>query len=108
MQCLEFMRDGRTLVTCGKDGTAKVWDLATRECKTKMAGDAEHVYSLDLSHDEATLLTGASDGAAVIWDVKTGVFKTDFRENKLPVEAVRFSPNGTLFAVAGWDGTVNL
>ena len=31
VQCLKFTRDGRTLVTCGKDGTAKVWDLATRE-----------------------------------------------------------------------------
>ena len=108
VQCLKFTRDGRTLVSCGKDGTAKVWDVATREVKTTMASGAEHLFTLDLSHDEKTLLTGSSDDTAVQWDVETGQRKAEFRENTGWVEVVRYSPNGMLFAIAGWDGTVHL
>ena len=44
-----------------------------------MAGQAEPLYSLDLSHDEKTLLTGSSDDTAVLWDVETGERKREFR-----------------------------
>ena len=33
--------DGRTLVTCGKDSTIKIWDVATRGLKATMAGPAD-------------------------------------------------------------------
>ena len=107
VQCVKFTRDGRTLVTCGKDGNAKVSDVVTREVKATMAGQAEYLYSLDLSHDEKTLVTAGSDGTAVQWNVATGERKGEYLRNEGPVEVVRYSPNGTLFAVAGWDGVVN-
>ncbi len=31
VQCLKFTGDRKTLVTCGRDGTAKVWDVVTRK-----------------------------------------------------------------------------
>ena len=40
--------------------------------------------------------------------METGARKAEISENKGWVEAVRYSPNGTMFAVAGWDGVVNL
>ena len=108
VQCLKFSRDGQTLVTCGKDGTAKVWDLATKNLKATMAGQTDPLYTLDLSHDEKTLLTGSMNATAILWDVNTSAQKAELHEPEGSVEVVRYSPNGTLFAVAGWDGVVNL
>ena len=108
VQCLKFTRDGKTLVTCGKDGTAKVWDLASHDLKVTMSGKTTALYTLDLSHDDKNLLTGSKDAAATLWDVDTGDQKGEIREYLGSVEVVRYSPNGTLFAVAGWDGSVQL
>ena len=108
MQCLKFTRDGRTLVTCGKDGTAKVWDLATGKVKATMAGHAGHVYSLDLSPDDQDPPDRFRDDTAILWDVETGERKGTILESPGWVEAVRYSPNATIFAAAGWDGVVNI
>ena len=48
VQCLKFTRDGRAMATCGKDGTAKIWDLATRKATATMAGAVKLLYTLDL------------------------------------------------------------
>ena len=108
VQCLKFSRDGRTLVTCGKDNKVNVWDLATTKVKTTISGHSNHVYSLDLSRDERTLLTGGKDATAVLWDVATGQLKGNIPGNKASIEVVRYSPDGTIFAVAGWDWVVDI
>jgi WD40 repeat protein len=108
VQCVKFTRDGQTLVSCGKDGTAKAWDVAKHELKTTMTSQAKNLFSLDLSHDEKTLLTGSSNQTAMQWNVETEVSKGEFGDKKGWIEVVRYSPNGTLFAVAHWDGDVDV
>ena len=61
VQCLKFTRDGKTLVTCGKDQTVKLWDVATRKARATMKGHGGPVYALDLSGDDRTLVTGGND-----------------------------------------------
>jgi WD40 repeat protein len=81
-------------VTCGKDDTAKDWDLATRETKATTALQAEHVYTLDLSHDDKTLLTGPNSATVVLWDVDTGVQIRAVQRNAGWVEVCGTHPTG--------------
>ena len=60
------------------------------------------------SRDERTLLTGCRDASAVLWDVETGQLKGNIPGNKASIEVVRYSPDGTIFAVAGWDWIVDI
>ena len=53
------------------DGTAKLWDVASREAIATLYPHRSGVTSVDFSPDGKTL-AGTSRGAIVLWDVASG------------------------------------
>jgi WD40 repeat protein len=101
-----FSADGRWLASAGRDGTARVWDLASGQEATRLPHQAP-VQALAFGSDGAQLLTGSSDGTARLWDLPSG------RERLRAVhpggsESVAFAPQGRLVASGGTDGSVEL
>ena len=64
--------DGKRLATGSKDGTAKMWEVASRRELRLLKGHIGGVLSVSWSPDGKRLATGSSDGTAKVWEVASG------------------------------------
>lgn len=67
MYGLAFSPDGALLATTGRDGNARIWNVATRECVQSLIGHMGPVWAAAFSQDGTMLATVGSDGTARIW-----------------------------------------
>lgn len=99
---------GGQVVTASFDGTARIWDLATRRELAKLRGHEGGVIDAEFSSDGRRIATASTDGTAKVWDATTRrEIMTLFGHDRL-VHSVAFSPEGRLVATASGDGTVAL
>jgi WD40 repeat protein len=121
-----FAQDGRTLVTAGNDGTARVWVTSTgKELAVVRPGAAESrggmegglappdgpanaVTCVALTPDGRTLATGSQDRAIRLWDVATGHERAALRGHSKEVTCLAFSADGSTLASGSRDCTVRV
>jgi WD40 repeat protein len=89
-----FSGDGRLLVSCGKDRTARLWDVTTRRELRKLEGHTDEINALAFSHDDRLLATGSDDGIVKIWEVATGRCTRTSIGHKKEVNTVAFTRDG--------------
>lgn len=63
---------GRTLVSGSYDCTVRVWDMLTGECKHRLAGHTQKVYSVVYDHQRRQCASGSMDGTVRLWSTETG------------------------------------
>lgn len=110
-----FSPDGKRIVTCGKDNTARIWtlvDLADEGRPIKamselhvLVGHTAAVNSVAFSPDGKRVLTGSDDHTAKIWDSETGQELLTLTGHRDAVTAVDFSADGLSALTASHDGT---
>ena len=102
------------------DGTARLWDVATRQVRSSLTGDTNPVSTVAFSPDGTTLATGSWDGTVRLWDLAarqligtpftisnaTSIYSTS--SQTAWVNSVAFSPTGTTLAAATLTGIVQL
>lgn len=112
---LGYSRDGRLLLSGGFEGTARVWDTEAGRLRKAVGSLEVASNAADLSPDGSTLALAGFDGKLRIYGAD-GSLKHEL-EGQAPrgpmgsysLEAVAFSPDGTLVATAGpqrvdvWD-----
>lgn len=119
--------DGRTLALADADGRVGVWDLerihplatALGRVPDSIDPTADHPFlqAFALSHDGRRLASGTTSGEITIWDVATGrsvvgpipahpTTSTEPSMRTRGVHALAFSPDGSMLASSGSDGTV--
>ncbi|BCJ65743.1 hypothetical protein GCM10009779_02140 [Polymorphospora rubra] len=103
-----FSPDGRTLATAGRDGTARLWDVATGRPAAILTGHTHFVAAVVFSPDGRTLATASYDDTARLWDVTTGRPAAILTGHTDGAYAVAFSPDGRTLATGGGDGTARL
>ena len=72
MRGVSFSSDAALLATAGADGTARIWDTATRRSRAVLRGHTDWVWEAVFSPDAALLATAGADGTVRLWDVATG------------------------------------
>jgi DNA-binding SARP family transcriptional activator len=106
---LQFTPDGRKLVSWGGAGDGEglvVWDVAGRRMDGAPFGQASPDAG-GLLADGVTLLVGHRDaGRAVAWNIEARTPSTAYELPTGRVEALAFTPDGRLVALATRSGTV--
>ena len=89
-QIIASSHDGRILASVGKDGTTKLWDVATcQECASLPTGFVE---PMAISPDGATLATRANQREIKLWDVASGKERGTLAGHAEVVSSLVFSP----------------
>jgi WD40 repeat protein/serine/threonine protein kinase len=104
---IEVDRAGERVATGSRDGTARVWDLATGEILATFEHGAR-VNSIHFSPDGEYVLTASDDRTAGFWDAVTGDVVQYLRAHDGPVLSARFDAAGALVITAGEDATARL
>ena len=99
-------RRGQEVVTASKDGTARVWDVATQAQKWELKHDAP-VWRAAYNHDGSRIATASEDKTARIWDAETGKLLLTLRHLDT-VRSASFSPDGARILTASDDRTVRV
>ena len=112
-----FSPDGSLVATIGTDGQARLWDVATQR-QTGDAMSAGGPAALVFSRDGKILATVGANGTASLWRVATqrmigtpmtaGPNTSGQPAAGQGIASAAFSPDGTMLATAGADGTVRL
>ncbi len=105
-----FSPDGRTLVSCGQDGTVRLWDVATGRpiCTLPAPGRPDEVNWAEFSPDGRALVSAGDDGKVRLWNVTTGDILATIPAHEGEAYA-RFTPDGRRVISAGRkDGLVKL
>jgi len=104
-----FLPGSKMLVSAGRDGTVRLWDVATGLCRRVFAGgDMLEAVAVSAAGD-LVAASGTPDGAVTLWDPATGG-----RVGVLPgtrpraAIALAFAPVGDRIAVGGLDGSLRL
>jgi len=103
-----FSPDGEFLVTCSKDGTVRLWEVASGKEVRRFIGHTGPTYGAAFSPDGKYILTSSEDETARLWDVKTGEEIRRFTGHTDEVNNVAFSPDGKYILTASFDHTARL
>ena len=106
-----FDGTGTLLASSGKEGTVRLWDVATGEqlgSPIQARKETDYVWRVALTPDGATV-AAVSDGSIGLWDVKTHelIGRLPTGEAK-EVYAIALSPDGRTLATGGEDRLVRL
>lgn len=104
---LAFTKDGRAIVSAGRDGVS-LWDTASGKELRRFEGHRWEVRCLALSPDGKTLATGGSDSTLRLWDLASGKERKCLLERAGSIAAVEFSPSGKRIAASTSRGMVHL
>lgn len=102
-----FSPDGTLLASAGADQTVRLWELPSGAQRQTLRGHIDEISSLAFALDGAALTSGSWDHTVQVWEVTTGELQAVLRHDDW-VRHLCASPNQTLLASAGKDGTVRL
>ncbi len=108
VESVTFSHDGQTIASCDVNGTIFLWNPITYDRTTILLlsdNPNRTTTSLAFSPDD-NYLASAIGRNIFIWDMNTHQLKKTLTEHRGSVYSVKFSPDGTLLASGGSDGTV--
>jgi WD40 repeat protein len=100
---MAYSSDGKLLANNGKDGSIKLWEVATGQSIASIRGHADVVMDARFSRDGRLFATSSWDGTAKIWEAKTGRRIHTLKGHTGKIFDIAFSPDGKLLATAGTD-----
>jgi WD40 repeat protein/tetratricopeptide (TPR) repeat protein len=103
-----FSPRGDSLALAGRDGTARLWDLASAKVSRSFRADNKILWSAAFSPDGTRLATASRGGTVSIWDIGTGERLFELHGHTADVFAVVFNRDGTRMASASADGTAKV
>jgi WD40 repeat protein len=96
-----------TVVSCGEDGTVKLWDLASRHLLRTCRGHTGWVFATAMSPDGRIIASAGDDGMIRLWHTHTGEPAGVLVGHRRRVRALAFATDGLLVS-GGEDGQVRV
>jgi pleiotropic regulator 1 len=91
------------LVTGGRDATARVWDIRTKNQICALTGHTGTVADVRTQEADPQIITGSSDSTVRLWDLAAGKTMSTLTHHKKGVRALAVNPNEFTFASASSD-----
>ena len=101
---VEFLPDGKTLLSTGADRTVILWDLETEKERSRRSGSMDEIKGLSLAPDRSTFATGSKDGQVLVWS--TAPSPRPWSRRTLPVKAGGIAFLGHRLVTVLGDGSV--
>jgi WD40 repeat protein len=105
---LAWSPDGKRILTCSIDITARIWDAVSGQQIRLFVGHEDNVRAAAWSPDGKRIITGSDDRTARIWDVDTAQALSTLSGHDVPVWAVGWSPKGDQVITGSFDKTARL
>jgi WD40 repeat protein len=103
-----FGPGARLLATGGRDGTTRLWTVATGKTRAVLRGHVGAVRDLAFSPRATLLATASNDGTTRVFRLPGNAATAVMSGHSNPVTDVAFSPDGTRIATASADGTARV
>lgn len=106
---VEFSPDGTKIVSASKDGTVRLWDVASGSLLHTFSEHGNEVYSAGFSPEGNRILTAGRDGTVRVWDVQSKymVYKLKAEEDNWFRRAY-YGPEGNRIITINSEGRVKL
>jgi eukaryotic-like serine/threonine-protein kinase len=104
---IAYAPDGKTLASAGKDGTVRIWDLASATLRTTLRHSDYEVNCVAFSPDGKVIASADDHGSVNVW---TGPYYSGGHElvrHQCPIVALAFSPDCKMLAVGNGNGAVH-
>jgi WD40 repeat protein len=105
--CVALSPHGRSLLVGGRDGSLRLWDVATARRHLLAPAHQDVVVAVAFSPDGKRMISGAEDRVVRLWDRARRTRLRDFQHQGW-VWSVAFSPDGSTVLGGSSDGSVLL
>ncbi|KAI9744371.1 MAG: hypothetical protein M1818_001900 [Claussenomyces sp. TS43310] len=103
-----FSHDGAWLATCGSDGKAIIYEVASWKVVHILADHEAGICSLAWSPDDSLVVTSSMDRKARLWDTHTGELLHALSRFEEPVSSCVWAPDGRSFVTGSLSKDHNL
>lgn len=115
IRALAFSLDATLLVSGGADKTLRLWDATSGNLLSEFSGHQHPINAVAISSDNTQIASASGEESSVtsadytarIWDIASTSEKLSIPHN-FSVNAIAFSPDGTLLATSGADTALYL
>jgi WD40 repeat protein len=107
----QFSSDCRAIASGSNDGTIKVWDLNSGDCRCVLGGGYDSVFALAFSSEGRRIVSGSDGGKIKVWDLDSGYCLHTLdghTSHSGSVNALALSSDGRTLVSGSWDKTVKV
>jgi WD40 repeat protein len=103
---LDLNQDGTRLVTCGLDGTIRLWDTFTGRTLRVLRSRAAEFYAVAFSHTAKFIVAAGDKGEISVFDAQSGKIVRELQGLKGWSADLALSPDGRFAAAWSMDGQI--
>ena len=98
---LAYLPDGRGVVSCGEDGTVRVWNLEDGKQEGTSMEHESDIYDISVTRDGTKIISSDEDGEIKVWDVESHEIVKQWTHSE-GFPRIAISPDDRLIAAGGW------